>query len=531
MALVSPKAMPSYIPRRLGRGRLGIQARFFLLQALVFTLLTLILASIQVLVLRQNVQSQVGERALAISRSVALLPTIVEAMNDPAPAQVINPLANRIRERVGADYIVVGDIKGIRLSHPVPERIGQPMQGGDNDEPLAGKEIISVATGSLGTAIRGKVPIWKDGQVIGVVSTGYLLPTVQSIARGVVGTILPWFGLALFFALVSSMFISRRIKREMLDLEPDQISSLVLQHRAVLSALQEGVLVIRGDEVQIVNPRAAQMLDIQNLPALLHQVWPELSSSGLLRRPGSENEALRLGQTPVLVTVLEADAQQVVTFRDQAEIMQVAEELTHTRKYTELLRAQTHEFKNRLHTISGLIQLGQTEEALKVIGHESEQIDLLKGFIAQIEVPALAALVVGKVQRARELGIELGLEPGSALSSAWTPISEVLVMLSGNLLENAFEAVLKNPKEQGRKVWLLIGEDPEGLQIEVKDNGPGVAPELARKIYERGFSTRGEGRGLGLSLVRQQLGALGGSVVHLERGGQTVFQASIPTLR
>jgi two-component system CitB family sensor kinase len=506
---------------------LGIQARFFLLQALVFSLLTLILAGIQVVVTRQNVQGQIGERALAISRSVALLPTIIEAMDDPQPARVINPLANRIRERVGADYIVVGDTRGIRLSHPITQRIGQPMQGGDNDEPLAGKEIISVATGSLGTAIRGKVPIWKDGRVIGVVSTGYLLPTVQSIARGVVGALLPWFGLALLLALVSSIVISRRIKREMLDLEPDQISSLVLQHRAVLSALQEGVLVVSGGEVQIVNPKAAQMLGIQNLPVSLRQVWPELAGSGLLHHPGSENEALRLGQTPVLVTVLEADAQQVVTFRDQAELMGVAEELTHTRKYTELLRAQTHEFKNRLHTISGLIQLGQPEEALKVIGRESEQIDLLKGFIAQIEVPALAALVVGKVQRARELGIELVLEPTSALSSAWTPIAEALVLLCGNLLENAYEAVLTNSNPT-RRVWLSIGEDPEGLQIEVKDNGPGVAPELARRIYERGFSTRGEGRGLGLSLVRQQLEALGGSIVHIKRGGLTVFQGSIP---
>jgi two-component system CitB family sensor kinase len=268
-------------------------------------------------------------------------------------------------------------------------------------------------------------------------------------------------------------------------------------------------------------------LGIHNLPAPLHRVWPELAGSGLLRRPGSENEALRLGQTPVLVTVLEADAQQVVTFRDQAEIMQVAQELTHTRQYTELLRAQTHEFKNRLHTISGLIQLGQTEEALKVIGHESEQTDLLKGFIAQIEVPALAALVVGKVQRARELGIELTLEP-SALSPGWAPVSEALVLVAGNLLENAFDAVLTGPRSQVRRVWLLIGEDPEGLQIEVKDNGPGVAPELASTIYQRGFSTRGEGRGLGLSLVRQQLEALGGSIVHLGRNGQTVFQASIP---
>lgn len=524
----------SFVPQARSR-RLGIQMRFFLLQVAVFTLLMAVLAAVQILALQRSVRQSYGERALLISRTVATIPEVVAAFDDPDPSSTLNPLVNRIREKVGADYIVVGDKRGIRLAHPLPDRLGKPMVGGDNDAPLAGREIISVATGSLGTAIRGKVPV-RDaaGQVIGVVSTGYLLPTVHSIALQVSATLLPWFGLGLIFALLSSVWLSRRIKRAMLELEPEQIAALVQQHRSVLNALQEGVLVVdSGGQIQLANPRAAQMLGIpgtgENHPRL-EAVWPDLAYSGLLRGGNTENESLRIGSLPVLVGVFAMPGgQRLVVFRDRAEILQMAEELTQTRRYAELLRAQTHEFHNRLHTIAGLIQLQRPAEALEVIQQEAGQIEALRDLVADIELPRLAALILGKYQRARELGIRLRVEPGSALSAAWAPHSQTLELALGNLLENAFEAVLEKPRGQERSVTLALGEDPEGLQLEVSDNGPGVPAELGRRILERGVSTRGEGRGLGLNLVHQQVTQLGGELCFFRRGGYSVFRVSLPT--
>lgn len=524
----------SFVPQPSSR-RLGIQMRFFLLQVAVFSVLMAALAAVQILTLQRSVQKSYGERALLISRTVATIPEVVAAFDDPDPSSTINPLVNRIREKVGADYIVVGDKQGIRLAHPLPDRLGKPMVGGDNDAPLAGQEIISVATGSLGAAIRGKVPV-RDaaGRVIGVVSTGYLLPTVHSIALQVSAALLPWFGLGLLFALLSSVWLSRRIKRAMLELEPEQIAALVQQHRSVLNALQEGVLVVDAEgQIQLANPRAAQMLGIlapgETLPRL-EAVWPDLAQSGLLQGGNTENESLRIGSLPVLAGVFAMPGgQRLVVFRDRAEILEMAEELTQTRRYAELLRAQTHEFQNRLHTIAGLIQLQRPAEALEVIQQEAGQIETLRDLVADIELPRLAALVLGKYQRARELGIRLCLEPGSALSAAWAPHSQALELALGNLLENAFEAVLEKPRGQERSVTLALGEDPEGMQLEVCDNGPGVPAELERRIFERGVSTRGEGRGLGLSLVRQQITQLGGELSFFRRGGHSVFRVSLPS--
>ncbi len=536
MNIASRKSIVDFVPRPKPRPRLGIQLRLFLLQVSLFAFLMVILGGTQVYVLHQSVRKDYGERALLISRTVARIPTLVAAFNDPEPSRTINPLANSIREQVGVDYIVVGNRQGIRLAHPLPDRLGKPMVGGDNDEPLAGREIISLATGSLGTAIRGKVPVFDDsGVVVGVVSTGYLLPTLQSTAARVSLTLLPWFGLGLLFALISSIWLSRRIKREMWNLEPEQIAALVLQHRSVLSALQEGVLVVDSDgKVQLANPRATQMLGISNnsaTPLAIRDIWPDLYQSGLLGLDYVENELLRIRTLPVLVGVFRmSSGQHVVTFRDRAEIMQMAEELTQTKRYADLLRAQTHEFMNRLHTIAGLIQLGKPNDALGVIRSEVSQTGTVQNLISSIEVPRLAALIIGKYERAKELGIRFELEAGSSLQSGWEKVSEALELMVGNLVENAFEAVLEQPRGNTSQVVVMIGEDPEGLQIEVRDSGRGIPEQLCSRVFERGVSSKGEGRGLGLSLVKQQTEGLGGILQHFKRGELTVFQVSLPSL-
>jgi two-component system, CitB family, sensor kinase len=498
----------------------GIQQRFFLLQAVLFAVLTLILAGVQISSLRAALERDYGTRALNVSKSVALIPSVIEAMDDARPQDTINPLVNQIRQKVGADFIVVGNLEEVRYSHPLPERIGQKMVGGDNAEPLAGREVVSTATGSLGRSIRGKVPILKSGAVIGIVSTGFLLPTVQSTFWSVLQTILPWYGVALVVALFSSSLIARRLKREMLDLEPEQIAALVRQHQATLSAMQEGVLVLDPSlNIQVQNARAAQMLGTKLGEALL-EVWHELPPLEV-----GQNQARRFGQQHLMLSMLEmGEGWRVLTFRDRAEVFEIAEQLTQTKEYAALLRAQTHEFQNRLHTISGLIQLGDLEAALAVIRQSSERRHALHEVLAQLEIPQVAALLIGKFERASELGVQLVLESGSSLPRAWAKLgADSLCLILGNLLENAFEAAQTSVE---KRVELTLGADPEGLQLEVRDSGAGVPAELEPQMFERSVSSKGAGRGYGLFLLRQQVLALGGTVRHFRFAEQTVFVVS-----
>ena len=535
----APGGLFEYVPA--ARGGLGVQWRLFLLQAAVIGLLTVLLAVVQTLELRNYTEQQFGERALMGSRTVAVMPFVVRSLSGGQRDPAVNTLANQIRRRVGADFIVIADRGGIRWSHPNPAQVGQPLTGSSNNEPpnedaapMHGIEQISVSKGSLGTSIRAKVPIFGAGhQVIGLVSTGYLLPTVLSSAARVTATLWPWLGIGLLGALACSLWVSRKIRRELLELEPVQIAALVQQHRAVLDALHEGVLVIAPDgTLSAANPLAARLLNLAKTaqPLPIAQVWPALAASTLHEDARSHVDLLLpLGQTPVMVSSMPCGEGRVVTFRDRAEFTRVAEALTHSRELTDLLRAQSHEFMNRLHTIAGLIHLGRNPEALRLISDQAEQTNNVQELLAAVEVPAVAALIIGKFARAHEKRVQLILEPGSALGAIWEEwASDVLLPILGNLLENAFEAAQEfRPAGEGQ-VRLMIGEDPQGLEIEVRDNGGGVSPEVLSHLAHQRLSTHGEHRGYGLPLIGRTLAAVGGQLMHLRRAEQTIFRVHLP---
>ncbi len=521
-------------PSRLSvpRFRLGIGGRLVALHLVVLMSVTLLLGSIEVAFLQRSVREDLGTRALGISRLVASVPQVVEAATLGRQDAAMNTYINRLRAQVEADYIVVGDVHGIRLAHPRADRLGKPMEGGDNGLPLSGREIVNVATGSLGPAVRGKVPIFAGGQtggrVVGVVSTGYLMPNIDLLARGVARAILPWFLLTLALGTLGALFIARLLKRQILNLEPEQIASLVGEHRGVLAALRDGVIAVdAAGQVTLANSQAADLLSGPDdlLPAPLARLWPELAAVAV---PSSlRNLGLQLRGLPVIVNIeLLPGGGFVATFRDRAEVMRLAEELTQVRGFVDVLRAQTHEHLNRMHTISGLLQLGRPDEAIKVVREEVRRDTDFRELLRGIQVPRLAALLTGKRDRAAELGLNFTVEVGSELSPRWESAGEALITAAGNLIENAFEAL--RHAGGGGQVTLSVGEDPEGLQLEVTDDGPGVPEALLPTLFEQRSSSRGAGRGYGLSNVSTRVAALGGTLRYLRRGPLTVFQVNLP---
>ena len=518
-------------PRRFPP-RLGIGGRLILLHLSILTALTLLLGGIEVLFLQREVRDDLGRRALNTSRLVAQLPSVVAATGARRSSAPFVAFVNRLRAQVGADYIVVGDKAGVRLAHPRADRIGKAMEGGDNAAPLAGREIVSVATGSLGLSVRGKVPV-RDaaGQVVGVVSTGYLMPRVRALAWRVALSLAPWFVLALAFGTLGAILVARRLKREILNLEPEQIATLVQRQDAVLAALREGVLAVEGNGlIEMINPRAARLLGIEpgRLPLPLAAVWPELARA----RPDAarRNQELTLRGVPVLLNAEPlAGGGFVASLRDRREVLALAEELTQVRGFVDVLRAQTHEHHNRLHTIGGLLQLGRPQEALEVVRDEVGAGRALRELLLDIRVPRVVALLAGKRERAQELGLRFEVDPGSCLSARWEGAAYTLITAVGNLTDNAFEALAGgNGVGRGGTVRVSLGEDPEGVQVEVMDDGPGVPPSLGARLFEPGVSSKGAGRGHGLAGVAARVRAAGGEVRHVRREGWTVFQVSLP---
>ncbi|MEU6371537.1 ATP-binding protein [Streptomyces sp. NPDC046909] len=210
---------------------------------------------------------------------------------------------------------------------------------------------------------------------------------------------------------------------------------------------------------------------------------------------------------------------------EQAEL---SREFETVRALANSLQAQVHESANQLHTIVVLVELGRYEEAVRFATEQVEVAqDLLSGLQEQIEQPALVALLLGKTAVARERGIDLVIAPDPSFTSAVLPAAE-LVTIVGNLIDNAMDALAEvvHPRVE---VGLCV--DGAEAVIEVRDNGPGIAPEHLPRVFESGWSTKPTAvqghRGLGLALVRQAAMRLGGhAAAHCDDGA--VFTVRLP---
>ncbi|MEG3079300.1 sensor histidine kinase [Halomonas sp. 5021] len=473
------------------------------------------------------ISTQMGERALAVAKTVASMPALIDAFDDDNPASVIQPLAERVRRETGARYVVVGNNQSVRYSHPVPERIGLTMVGGDNARALEGGEsYVSEATGTLGSAMRGKTPVRDEaGNIIGIVSVGFMLDRVaMDIARY---NSLGWSLVALMIVLgfAGAYWLSQHLKRVILGLEPYEIARLAMEKEAILQSIHEGILAVnREGQITLVNQQARWFLGLADEHILLGQpireVVPNSRLQEVLKYGQQEfDQQMWLGDHPVVVNrvpiVHEGEIEgAVATFRSRREIVDLSQALTQASRDVDMLRAQAHEFSNKLYTISGLLQLERIDEALTLIHQETKRAQAQMSFLMRNVVDTvLSGTLMGKLTRARELGVTLDIDEQSSLSRPLTPTGqEVMMSVVGNLLDNACYAALHGPNDPPR-VRLFFTDLGEQLLIEVEDNGPGVVPEHVESIFSEGFSTKtGQHQGLGLALVARLCRQHGGTV-------------------
>src|SRR5207302_4070951 len=119
---------------------------------------------------------------------------------------------------------------------------------------------------------------------------------------------------------------------------------------------------------------------------------------------------------------------------------------------TAALRAQAHEFSNRLHTIAGLVELGRGEEAMKLITETSDvHQELTEALLDRVGDPVLGALLLAKAAVASERGIELRVSDDTVMTRSALD-SEDLITLLGNLIDNALDAAGTSSTER----WVSV---------------------------------------------------------------------------
>lgn len=472
-----------------------------------------------------------GEKALGIAKFLADSPTILQAVEANQPDLMTHKI-ERLRSSIGAAFIVVGDKNGIRLAHPIPERLGLPMRGGDNDKALQmGLSYVSFAEGSLGKSVRGKTPIFNaKGEIIGVVSVGYLL---TSIHDKVEPFLLFLIGMALLVVLANAIlsnYAAHRFQRAILGFEPEEIGRLYVELDVTLSTLREGVLSIDAEgNLRSINRSACEILGIDEKMALrkpLSHVLPDSDLTKLLITHQSEHdtELLLNGQVvvanrePLLVNGMIVGA--VSSFRLKDEISELTKQLSQVREYADLLRSQTHEHRNKLNTISGLVQLGKTQDVQRLIGQETEHYQNLIQFLREaVNDPVIAGVILGKSERARELGLSLEIDDGTRLEILPSHVrSEDMVTIIGNLIDNAFEASLASDELltlEKKSIQISLTDYGQELIIEVDDQGCGLPRNVhPDTLTQRGVSSKSaSNRGVGLYLVNQLVHRYQGQLV------------------
>ncbi len=516
-----------WLPDRIYSG-LSFKTRLLLLLSLVVSVQLFFIGYIFHITLSNTIQQQVGTRAMVQAREIASDYELIEAV-EKDHRRVVQSLIDRLSPFTDADYIVVGNNDEVRLAHPNPSKVGLPMVGGDSSRALKlGESYYSIRKGSLGFAIRGKAPIFSsNNQIVGVISVGYLLDSIDTWFSFYLQPVFFTLLLTLLISFIGAWAFSTHIKRQMYDMEPNEIALSLRLQESVLQAVYEGIIAVDTDgKIVTVNKTGLSILGISySRKYLIGRLVSEFvtPASFLLCHPTSNNindEVINLnGETLIASRVAITDSGDhsgwVVSFRRRNDINTLTHQLTQVRQFTENFRVVTHEHANRLSTISGLIQIGAYDQALKTIRSETENQQQLIDYVSHtFNCRIIAGLLLGKYSRAQELGLKLEFETTCLLQAEPVNISSnELAAVIGNLLDNAFEATLKNPNSN-KTIVLLITDITDELVVEVSDNGAGIDLEKVHLLFEKGATSKEEeGHGIGLYLVHRFITNAGGVVI------------------
>lgn len=501
----------------------GIQQGFFRVQMILIISLALFLGIAGTLINIHFEKQKRDQNLRNVAEAIAQSPILTEQQTDTAIlAEYLDSLRDTLENIdvisvVGSDYV--------RLYHSNHELINSTYDGtiprfDDDSEGY----YATNDSGPSGTQRRAYAAIYDDeGNYVGFVMAIMLMQNIyketwQTALIFILITIV-----AIMMELMISTELSSTIKKSLMGYEPDVFSAMYRIRDNILESLDEGIIAIDNEgRVQFVNG-AADMI--------LNQIENGLG----YRIVGEKFDNIQLGSETLLVERMpikenEVTIGEVAILHDRAEYTKLMEDLTGTRYLVDSMRANNHDFTNKLHVIMGLIQMEMYEEAVSYIENITiVQRATISKIMNAVQEPSVAALLIGKTARASELNIKFVLREGCHYSNADMQLpSALLVTVIGNLIENAFEAMNEKSGYEVQKELLFgIYSRPGAVLITSDDTGIGISEKNLERIFENGFSTKGAGRGTGLYQVKEMVERYGGEItVESQEGIGSSFSIS-----
>jgi two-component system CitB family sensor kinase len=486
-----------------------------------------------------RVDDEYERRALGVARAVAAVPEFARAIESADRSGVVQRRAEAIRRSSRMAFVVVTDRNGIRYSHPNPARIGERVST-DPSEALAGKTVLAIETGTLGRSARAKVPLRAaDGTIVGAISVGILEGALHREIAELVPAMAVYLVVALALGVAASLLLARRLKRQTFGLELHEVAALVQEREAMLHGIREGVIIVDPEgRLLLVNDEARRLTGLPSSAVgapLDEAVGPGRLADVIAGRVSGSDLLLVRGEHVIVAnhTTVRRDGRElgaIVTLRDRTELETLVRELDSVRSLSDAMRAQAHEFSNRLHTLAGMLAMGHHDDAARFIAEVTETDEHLRRQLAErIADPRIGALLLAKSAVAGERGVALELSHDARLEHELLDAREGLTIL-GNLVDNALDAAAAGERRPPL-VRVHIADEAGALLVRIRDTGPGVPAAARAAVFEPGYSTKArDGRGVGLSLVRQLVERRGGwvEVEDATDGCGAVFTAWLP---
>ena len=196
-------------------------------------------------------------------------------------------------------------------------------------------------------------------------------------------------------------------------------------------------------------------------------------------------------------------------------------------QFNNTLRAQRHDFLNHLQVVYSLIEMEEYAEANDYIEQVYGKITSVSR-VMKTANPAVNALLQVKVAACEKAGIQVDV----TITSKWETLESTLpdwemCKVLSNLIDNAADAMEALP-EGKKRLSITLGENVKQYTFRVENTGEMIPESIREHLFIPGFTTKGDGHGMGLHIVRRTLRDRGGDIEVCSDEKTTVFSGFVP---
>lgn len=461
---------------------------------------------------------------------------VIETLETRKGSDALQNYMNELITLLHIDFIVILDTNLVRLTHPVSSKIGNEFSSkSDAEKALAGKSYYTKNQGVLGDGLRYFTPIYNktNTKVIGVLCIGNTLTTIKNDNQQFIQNLYLVFIVLLLLILIPVIYIFKEFYRKSKGKTIDEVLFSYHQQTQVWNGIEKGVIALDVHKRIIFNNLPFKEMFGEEINQKKKQKY---LSDNLFKELFIDNQPHKelplfykdkqyvVNSYPVVEN--EKIVGYIATINSENSQRDIQLELTGAKQYLDNLRSHQHEFMNKMHIISGLLEIGDYREAQIFLTTMQNSYQTDVGHLKQlIKTPLITGFLMGKINQAKENKVSVLINPTSYISLY--SLSHVIydfLQIIGIVIDNGIDAC--NEKAQGI-VEIKLYEDDRIIGATVSNNGPMIPLVPVEKIFEKNFSSKGKYRGTGLYIAQGLVNRNNGKIKVTSDKCKTLFTVEL----